>query len=581
MITTLYKEPASFADEFSNINLLWASLFIEELVRNGISDFCIAPGSRSTPLTLAAAGHKEVNTHVHFDERGLGFFALGLSLFSRKPVVIITTSGTAVANLYPAVIEAKQSAIPLIVLSADRPAELIDCGANQAIDQCRIFSHYPVFFAQIPSATTQIKPNYLLTTINQGLQQQLQTPAPIHFNIAFSEPLYPQTATLNYQAYLQPLKAWLTDKQPFSRYFQKSESFPAVADTILSDKKVVVIAGRISDLNQAQAIAEFAAFNNYPLLADLQSALAGNTANLHYYDLLLVNDKFTETLQQADIIVQFGGKLISKRLDQFIEGFAGEYLLVDPGHARIDPAHRLRKRFICSPMQWIKAVRDKIPAIDKQWLQALQKQNAYIREQIISPFLSNNLLSEIAVTSALDKLLPANSPVFIGNSMPVRLSDMFFRQNAALPFCNRGASGIDGLLATASGIAKRCAGITTLIIGDTSFLYDLNSLALLKQLIGPFVIIVLNNDGGAIFNLLPVPSEQKQDYYQLPHGLTFADSCRQFSIDYYQPADLTQFAADYQKSLQNRLSLIEICVKNDQTYNHLEQIKEQVKHATF
>ena len=141
--------------EFSNINLLWASLIIEELVRNGISDFCIAPGSRSTPLTLAAASHKKANTHVHFDERGLGFLALGLSLYSRKPVVIITTSGTAVANLYPTIIEARQSGIPLIVLSADRPLELIDCGANQAIDQFRIFSHYPVFFAQIPSATTE------------------------------------------------------------------------------------------------------------------------------------------------------------------------------------------------------------------------------------------------------------------------------------------------------------------------------------------------------------------------------------------------------------------------------------------
>lgn len=581
MITTLHKNPALFTQEFSNINLLWASLFIEELVRNGISDFCIAPGSRSTPLTLAADGHKEVNTHVHFDERGLGFFALGLSLFSRKPVVIITTSGTAVANLYPAVIEAKLSAIPLIILSADRPVELIDCGANQAIDQYRLFSNYPVFFAQISSATTQIKPNYLLTTINQGLQQQQQTPAPIHFNIAFSEPLYPQTATLNYQAYLQPLKQWLTDKQPFSRYFQNTDSFQAAGNTQLRDKKVLVIAGRVSDIKQAQAIAEFAALNNYPLLGDLQSALTGNAKNLHYYDLLLVNEQFTENLQQADIIVQFGGNLISKRLSQFIEEFAGEYLLVDPGNTRIDPTHRLRKRFVCSARQWIESLQNKIPAIDKQWSQALQKQNAYITEQIITPFLDNSLLSEISVIAALDKLLPANNPVFTGNSMPVRLSDMFFRQNAALPFSNRGASGIDGLLATASGIAKSCTGITTLIIGDTSFLYDLNSLALLKQLHGPFVIIVFNNDGGAIFNLLPVPARQKQDYYQLPHGLTFADSCRQFSIDYYQPADLPQFVGDYRQSLQNRVSLIEICVKNDQTYNHLEHIKEQVKHATF
>jgi 2-succinyl-5-enolpyruvyl-6-hydroxy-3-cyclohexene-1-carboxylate synthase len=581
MITTLYKEPASFAHEFSNINLLWASLFIEELVRNGISDFCIAPGSRSTPLTLAADQHKEAHTHVHFDERGLGFFALGLSLFSHKPVVIITTSGTAVANLYPAVIEAKLSAIPLIVLSADRPVELIDCGANQAIDQYRIFSHYPVFFAQIPSATTQIKPNYLLTTINQGLQQQLQTPAPIHFNIAFSEPLYPQTTAVNYQGYLQSLKQWLTDKQPFSRYVHNKDAFQAASNTQLRGKKVLVIAGRVTGLQQTQAIAEFAALNNYPLLADLQSALTGNANNLHYYDLLLVNKQFTENLQQADIIVQFGDQLISKRLNQFIEEFAGEYLLVDPRNTRIDPAHSLRKRFVCSATQWIKSVQNKMPTIAKHWSQALQKQNNYITKHIINPFLNNDLIGEISVTAALDKLLPADTPVFIGNSMPIRLSDMFFRQNAALPFSNRGASGIDGLLATASGVAKSCSGITTLLIGDTSFLYDLNSLALLKQLHGPFVIIVFNNDGGAIFNLLPVPARQKQDYYQLPHGLTFADSCRQFSIDYYQPEGLDQFVSDYQKSLQNRLSLIEICVKNDQTYNHLEHIKEQIKYATF
>ena len=177
-----------FKQSAANINLLWASLFIEELVRNNIYDFCIAPGSRSTPLTLAIAGRKDINTHLHFDERGLGFFALGIALAEKKPVVLITTSGTAVANLYPAVIEARQSNVPLIILSADRPPELINCGANQAINQYAIFADYPVFFQQIPSPTAQIKPNYLLTTINQGLAKQKDTPAPIHFNLAFPEP---------------------------------------------------------------------------------------------------------------------------------------------------------------------------------------------------------------------------------------------------------------------------------------------------------------------------------------------------------------------------------------------------------
>ncbi len=581
MLTTLPEEPSSFAHKYANINLLWASLIIEELVRNGIVDFCIAPGSRSTPLTLAAANHKQVNTHVHFDERGLGFFALGLSLYSRKPVVVITTSGSAVANLYPAVIEAKQSGISLIVLSADRPLELIDCGANQAIDQFRIFSHYPVFFAQLPSATTSIKPNYLLTTLNQGLQKQQQSPAPIHFNIAFAEPLYPQATLVNYLSYLQPLEQWLKDKHPFTRYFHQPRHLLVDPGIQLAAKKVIVIAGRVPGKDQCGAIAEFARVNNYPLLADLQSALTNNDQQLHYYDLLLVDDKFNKNLQQADLIVQFGDQIICKRLTQFIETFTGEYVLVSPADNRIDPAHQLRKRYVCSATQWIKSLNHNTPAISSNWLQSLKKHSAAIREQIITPFLATEQLSEMAVTAALDKLLPADAPVFIGNSMPVRLADLLFIKNAALPFTNRGASGIDGLVATAAGIAKSYAGATTLLIGDTSFLYDLNSLALLKQLNAPFVIILFNNDGGAIFNMLPVPKQQKQDYYQLPHGLTFADTCRQFSIDYYEPAKLDEFIDNYQKSLQKRLSLIEVCVKNDQTSKQLEQLKEQVKHATL
>ncbi|MGB5444572.1 MAG: thiamine pyrophosphate-dependent enzyme, partial [Psychromonas sp.] len=231
--------------------------------------------------------------------------------------------------------------------------------------------------------------------------------------------------------------------------------------------------------------------------------------------------------------------------------------------------------------QWINSVQHTALAINSDWLLSLKKHSMAITEQVMTPFLANNLLSEIAVTCALDKLLPADAPVFIGNSMPARLADLLFTNNTALPFTNRGASGIDGLVATAAGIAKHYQGATTLLIGDTSLLYDLNSLALLKQLNNPFVIILFNNDGGAIFNMLPVPEQQKQDYYQLPHGLTFADTCRQFSIDYYQPANLAQFADNYQRSLQNCISLIEICVKNDQTSKQLEQLKEQVKDATL
>ncbi len=570
-----------FTQTAPNINLLWASLFVEELVRNNIHDFCIAPGSRSTPLTLAAASHKEVNTHIHFDERGLGFFALGISLSSNKPVVIITTSGSAVANLYPAVIEAKQSNIPLIILSADRPPELINCGANQAIDQHAIFADYPVFFRQIPSPSLQIKPNYLLTTINQGLVTQKNSPAPIHFNIAFPEPLYPQKNSINYQEYLSPVKQWLTANEPFTSYIMQESSYKNSSQTQLAGKKVLIIAGRLQDKNHAEAIAEFANNNHYPLLADIQSSITAQGNNLFYYDLLLVNKEFQAQLAQADIIIQFGDKLISKRLEQFVAQFNGEYWLIQNGNQCIDPNHQLNKRFASNACEWIKSQSNPLPTIEQNWLVKLTQYNQQISQQIITPFLANNRFCEINIVDALDKLLPADNPLFIGNSMPIRISDMFMKNNQSLVFSNRGASGIDGLLATAVGVAKNAQQVTTLLIGDTSFLYDLNSLALLKQLNHPFIIIVINNDGGAIFNLLPVPAQQKQEFYQLPHGLTFSDSCRQFSIDYYNPRQLDEFKGNYQTALKNRVSLIEISVKNDQTSIQLEQLKELIKDATF
>jgi 2-succinyl-5-enolpyruvyl-6-hydroxy-3-cyclohexene-1-carboxylate synthase len=214
-------------------------------------------------------------------------------------------------------------------------------------------------------------------------------------------------------------------------------------------------------------------------------------------------------------------------------------------------------------------------------LNTLNKFNEQLTDKVITPFLGDNQLSEISVVCALDKLLAENSPIFIGNSMPIRLADMFFKKNRSQVFSNRGASGIDGLIATAIGVAKNNQQTTTLLIGDTSFLYDLNSLTLLKQLSNPFVIIVFNNDGGAIFNLLPVPEQQKQTYYQLPHGLTFSDTCKQFAIDYYQPTQLDEFVDIYKKSLNNSISLIEICVKNEQTSNQLKQLKEQISYATL
>jgi len=569
---------APFNQTAANINLLWASLFIEELIRNGVVDFCIAPGSRSTPLTLAVADRTDIQTHVHFDERGLGFLALGIALAKKKPVVLITTSGTAVANLYPAIIEARHSNIPLIILSADRPPELIDCNANQAINQHSIFANYPIFFQQIPSPNEQVPPNYLLTTIDHGLNKQINTPAPIHFNISFPEPLYPGSEIIDYREYLSPLKQWLIINTPLTQYQRPRDQKIADVSPQLINKKVIIIIGRLTANDQVQAIEQFAHENNYPLLSDIQASLEHNVGHLNYYDLLLTYPNYETALSQADMIIQFGDKLISKHLTQFIDRFDGEYWLVESGEQCIDPGRNLTQRFICQATQWIHA--QHITAIDKSWLTTLTTYNQLIEQKIIAPFIANNALTEINVVNSLAPLVQ-NTSLFIGNSMPIRLCDMFINKNNATIYTNRGVSGIDGLLATAIGVSKGLQESTTLLIGDTSFLYDLNSLALLKQLNRPFIIILINNDGGSIFNLLPVPEQKKREFYQLPHGLNFVHACKQFGIDYYRPNQLDEFKKNYKIATKKQLSLIEVCTKHNQTKDQLAQLIEQINNATF
>ena len=337
--------------------------------------------------------------------------------------------------------------------------------------------------------------------------------------------------------------------------------------------------GRLTDRVQAQAVAQFAQDNNYPMFADIQSSIASQPNNIAYYDLLLTNQKFQTQVQEADLIIQFGDKLISKGLNQFIAQFTGEYWLIQKGDQHIDPNHRLTLRIDCEPIDWIST--QAAMNTDSSFLSNLKAHNQRASDLITQNNEDNNLLSEINIVNSLDKQLITNNPLFIGNSMPVRICDMFMHQTPATIYTNRGASGIDGLIATAVGVATSSQQATTLLLGDTSFLYDLNSLALLKQLNKPFVIIVINNDGGAIFNLLPVPAQHKRDFYQLPHGLTFAEICKQFSMDYYQPKKIDEYKKNYQIAIKNCLSLIEICVKNEQTSQQLQQLKEHIQNATL
>jgi 2-succinyl-5-enolpyruvyl-6-hydroxy-3-cyclohexene-1-carboxylate synthase len=579
------KEPASeefactpFSSQHATFNHVWSSLLLEELFRLGVRDIALAPGSRSAPLTMAAAAHQGFRRHLHFDERGLGFMALGLAKGSNRPVAVIMTSGTAVANLWPAVAEAQLTGVPLIILSADRPHELIDNGANQAIDQQGIFGRYPVYQQNLPSPTPTIPAAFVLSSVDQALAKQALTPGVVHFNCMYPEPLYPGEHYQDFSDYLAPLGDWLGSHKPWSPWQQSEPSCPPLAEwESFRQQRGIIVAGRITDPEQAQVVVELAEQLGWPLLADLQSQIRFDSRNLIHMDMALNDPEFVAELGRAEVLLQFGARLVSKRLGQFIKHHAWQdYWLVDPQPARLDPDYRLRNRLLCSASAFAAAH----PVTTQAPWHTLAELQHNASQQIAA---ACERFSELGVCHRLNRLIEGQ--LFVGNSMPARLMDMLGEtgKGPSRVMTNRGASGIDGLIATAYGFAQSVEPgsdePTTLLLGDLSALHDLNSLALLSKASRPLVVILLNNDGGSIFRMLPVPTEGEllESYYRLPHGLCFDHAAAMFGLAYRAPTTLPEFERDYRTALQHGVTLIEIRVPSEQVADDLKALGAAIR----
>ncbi|WP_434664478.1 2-succinyl-5-enolpyruvyl-6-hydroxy-3-cyclohexene-1-carboxylic-acid synthase [Aeromonas sp. NJAU223] len=571
----------AFATQHATFNHVWSSLLLEELHRLGVRDIALASGSRSAPLTMAAAAHEGFRRHLHFDERGLGFMALGLAKGTGRPVAVIMTSGTAVANLWPAVAESQLTGVPLIILSADRPPELIDNGANQAINQQGIFGHYPVYQLNLPSPTQTIPAAFVLSSVDQALAQQARTPGPVHLNCMYPEPLYPGEHYQEFGDYLAPLGDWLNSGEPWSPWLMGEQACPPQADwTALTGKRGVIVAGRIQDPAQGEAVAELAERLGWPLLADLQSQIRFDERNHIHVDLALQNGDFAGELARAEVLLQFGARLVSKRLGQFIRQHSWQdYWLVDPQPARLDPDYRLRRRLLCEPAAFVAA--HPLPAAQAQrpWHRLAEHQQG--ASQLIRAACDR--FSELGVCHRLNQLI--RGQLFVGNSMPARLMDMLGEtgKGPRRVMTNRGASGIDGLIATAYGFAQSVEQgsdePTTLLLGDLSALHDLNSLALLRKGSQPLVVVLLNNDGGSIFRLLPVPTQDQllETYYCLPHGLHFEHAAAMFGLAYRAPTSLAEFEQVYATALEKGVTLIEIKVPSQEVAEDLKALGNAIR----
>lgn len=556
-----------------NINQLWAELLIEELVRNGVTYFCIAPGSRSSPLVTAAAQNDRAQCFVHFDERGLAFHAMGYTAATKRPAVLICTSGTAAANFLPAVIEASKKKLPLIVLTADRPPELRNTGADQTMDQVRLYGSYVRWECDMPCPAKEISPDFVLTTVDQTVYRAKgNPPGPVHINCMYREPLAPIKTQTNFNDYCRSLTRWATDDRPFTQYVRHEQAFSdtkrkKMQDAITGITSGVIAVGKLSSAEDQKTVIKLSEKLNWPIFPDVTSGMRLGTDHANiipYFNQILLNDDI-DKIFPFDGAIHVGGRMTSKRwYDAIEQKELNTYMMVINHPLRNDPLHKVTHRIECGVSTFCNAVlKGLIQRPPEKIMARLQTASQKVDEFIEKEFAKTDKLSEPAVIRAISEHVLPNNGLFLANSMPIRDMDMYarFDKNPVNITANRGVSGIDGNLATAAGFLTGTDQPTTLIIGDIALLHDLNSLAMISKLSQPLIIVAINNNGGGIFSFLPIASfpETFETYFGTPHNLSFKEASDMFGLSYHCPNSLKEFSQIYKEMLRKKASgLIEI-----------------------
>ena len=571
------------------INYLWASCIVEEFVRNGITNFCVSPGSRCTPLTAAIANHTSVDVCVHFDERGTAFFALGLIRACSKPTVLVATSGTAVANYFPAVVEAAMDRLPLIILTADRPPELRHTGANQTIDQIKIFGDYCRWYFDIPCPTQQIPLETVLTTIDQAVHRSRRAPAgPVHLNCMYREPFLPgrlsklevlidefvstELSTELSSARRQGITNWHHTRQPYTQYAQSDmavseNTIHQLSELVRKKPNGLLIVGRLHCDQDRFAVVNFVKKLGWPTYVDITSGLRfGYTQPniIHYFDLLLHIPEFSKAFT-PEIVLQLGEKITSKRLYQYVKSIPTDhYYLATNDPARNNPEHVQGHQLETDLAKFCQELSKTLPDTSAGDFRSILNQFSGKIDKILDRQIDSECaITEPAVARLISEHIPGGTGLFIASSMPVRDMDLFAAANGkpVTIGTNRGASGIDGTIASAVGFAKGIKRPVTLFIGDLAFLHDLNSLALVKSVKVQLIIIVVNNNGGGIFSFLPIATHSAifEKYFGTPHNLSFQRAAELFGFSYSHPHDRESFIHAYRDAvIANESTLIEV-----------------------
>ena len=523
--------------------------FVDELVRAGMRDVVVCPGSRSTPLALALRTHPEMRVRVLPDERAAGFFALGLARASRRATGVLVTSGTAAANLLPAAVEATLGRVPLVLFTADRPPELRDRGAPQAIDQVRLFGVHAKWDAELPllDGTPETR-RHVRSVAGRAVATALAGPAgAVHLNIPFREPLIPDGD-------LRPLApADGKRTRPFTDVLSGPRTLAAspvadLAGRLAGARRGLIVAGPQDDPALPAALARLADATGFPILADpLSGARCGPHDRSHVIarsDLLCRTGAWREA-HRPDLVIRFGATPTSRPLLALLQDAAPDQLVVDGDGGYREPA-LLPTTFVHADAAiTAAALADAISGKNRApeaaspsgnawrdgWLAADRAADAALRAWLAG-VESRGEAFEGAPFAHLGELLPDGAILWAGSSMPVRDLDAWLPGSARAirPLANRGANGIDGVVSSALGAAAAGVGHVALVVGDLSFLHDLNALAAAKLHGLAATIVLVNNDGGGIFSFLPqaradAPGAGLPEHYEelfgTPHGIDF------------------------------------------------------------
>ncbi|MEM6470532.1 MAG: 2-succinyl-5-enolpyruvyl-6-hydroxy-3-cyclohexene-1-carboxylic-acid synthase [Planctomycetota bacterium] len=536
------------------IDAIWTSAAIARCLKHGVDHFFLAPGSRCTPLTLAVAERIDVTVTQHFDERGLAFSALGYGRATGKPGAFICTSGTAVANAYPAVIEAAMEGVPLLLFTADRPDELRGTGANQTIEQREIFGSYPRLFINLPVPTDsqssdQPSDKDLCDQVSLAIQQA--TYGPVHINWMFREPF-----TISEHAHRDAFdlrSGGETESAEFNDATNKTNIAGPSAIEPMELKGNVLIALGSCDRNEAESAWQLAERLKCPLLTDVTSGIGGGSFDLpKQYDL-----------PKPDSVLHLGGRIVSKSWFQWIESIKDSgvhFWHFTPTGQTINPARvQLHQRWTSLTDAVAKITGDASShGFTESWHQAAKARDAAIGRVLGS----EPRLNEPSIAREISRLCPVETGLFLGNSTPIRDMDWYGIRSdePRLISANRGASGIDGLLATAVGFASGLRKRTTVVVGDLSALHDLNSLSLVSNSPWPITVLVINNHAGHIFDLLPVQaSTHFERFFATPHEYDFEHVAKMFRLPYERISERGEFRDAYRRALRTDHSqLIEI-----------------------